>query len=283
MASTKITHRNKVFYESEIPARILVADNSKTIRELLKSLLTAEGHEVVLAKDGEEAINLFDPTTFDLVLLDVMMPKKDGFAVLEYIREELKLTLFPVIIITSRDETSNIIRAFDLGATDYVTKPFVQSELLSRVEARIRKKRFLDQLDDAETVLFALARLIEAKDSHTGDHCDRLAHMAIYFGKSLKLPLADLQALWKGSILHDIGKVTVPDRILLKPSQLNEDEWKIMRKHTLAGKKICEPLVSLKKAVDIIASHHERWDGSGYPQGLKGDEIPLLARNCRCL
>jgi len=257
---------------------ILLAEHDKIYQQSLKTILSDAGYNVSVVEDGQALLERFNYTQFDLLLMDVNLPLKDGFYILDYIREELNLKLFPVIIITSEEDVSDLVRAFDLGASDFLLKSLLKQEILARVDAQLRKKNILDHMDNSEAVLFALARLIEARDSETGDHCDRLAHMSIYFGQSLELPLEDLEALWKGSILHDIGKIIIPDRILLKPDRLSESEWEVMKRHVITSKKLCEPLVSLKKAMDIIVNHHEHWNGSGYPRGLRGEEIPYLAR-----
>jgi putative two-component system response regulator len=149
---------------------------------------------------------------------------------------------------------------------------------MARTRALLRLKRHTDELESAETTLLTLAQTIESRDPHTGDHCERLARMGTRLGRCLGLPESSLQALRRGGYLHDIGKVAIPDAILHKPARLTEEEWTVMRRHTVIGEGICRPLHSLALVLPIVRSHHERWDGSGYPDGLKGDAIPLLAR-----
>jgi putative two-component system response regulator len=151
-------------------------------------------------------------------------------------------------------------------------------ELVARVDSAVHHKRMTDQLDSAEAVLFALARMVEAKDEYTGDHCTRLAHNAVVFGEALGIQGEELTALRRAGVLHDIGKLGIPDSILRKPGKLDDAEWEIMRQHTSIGAALCEPLKSMRLTAPIVRHHHERWDGSGYPHGLAGDDIPLLAR-----
>ena len=142
----------------------------------------------------------------------------------------------------------------------------------------LRTKRVIDSLDEAESILFAMARIVDTRDSDTGDHCERLAELSVLIGSAMGLKAEELTALRQGGYLHDIGKVSTPDAILFKPGPLNSDEWEIMRQHTIVGESICQPMRSLRLVLPIIRHHHERWDGSGYPDGLRGEEIPLLAR-----
>ena len=184
----------------------------------------------------------------------------------------------PIIIVTGFDSFSLLPTCMDAGATDFIKKPFHPVELLSRVNSAIRLKHNTDNLDSAQSLLFTLARIVEAKDEITGDHCSRLAHGGVVFGNALGLDFESLLTLERGGILHDIGKLGIPDSILLKPGKLTEDEWEVMKLHVVIGEKLCRGLVTMKSVIPIIYYHHERWDGSGYPEGLKGEEIPLLVR-----
>jgi putative two-component system response regulator len=170
------------------------------------------------------------------------------------------------------------LRALTSGADDFLTRPVDKIELLARVRALLRLKRHTDELERAETVLFALAQSIESKDPYTEHHCDRLSKYASRLGKSLGLPQEQITALERAGIVHDIGKVAVPDAILLKPGKLTDEEWKIMREHPVIGERICAPLKSFRLVLPIIRHHHEKADGSGYPDGLRGEVIPITAR-----
>jgi putative two-component system response regulator len=164
------------------------------------------------------------------------------------------------------------------GADDFLNKPVNKHELLARVHSLLRLKRFTDELDNAESVLFSLALSIEAKDPYTEGHCDRLSKYSVALAERLGLPEELRVALRRGGLVHDIGKLGVPEQILLKPGPLTPEERKIMEQHTIAGERICAPLRSFRHVLPIIRHHHEKWDGSGYPDGLRGEQIPLIAR-----
>jgi len=181
-------------------------------------------------------------------------------------------------MITSMGAPDDVVHGMEVGADDYVTKPFNSVELIARVKAVIERKRLTDLLDDAEAVLFTLARLVEARDEGTSDHCDRLSYASVVFGKELGLNINDLEALRRGGVLHDIGKLGIPDSILLKKDKLNDEEWQIMKQHTTIGATLCSPLRTMKSTAEIVCYHHEKFDGTGYPAGLKGEAIPFLAR-----
>ena len=202
----------------------------------------------------------------------------DGNAVSRAIREELAEPLMPIIMVTGQDASSALEAGLQAGANDFVSKPFDPTELIARVRVAIKQKRLTDQLDTAESVLFAMARMVEAKDTHTAEHCTRLVKCCQVFGKALGLSPMELDTLSNGAVLHDIGKLWVPDHILTKPDRLDTDEWAVMSRHPVIGAQLCGGLNSVRHAVPIIRHHHERWDGSGYPDGLAGEEIPLLAR-----
>ena len=260
------------------PARVLIADDMATNRELIKQVLGNEKYIITEAVDGVDAISKIQSEKFDAVLLDIMMPNLDGFGVLKQVRSDPNYNLLPVILLTTLGSPDDIALGMEMGATDYVTKPFNAIELLARLKASVEHKRLTDRLDDTESVLFSLARMVESRDENTGDHCDRLSHMAVIFGEELGLSYEECEALRRGGVLHDIGKLGIPDSILLKKGKLDAEEWEIMKKHTTIGASLCAPLRTMQLTVDIIGSHHERWDGSGYPNGLAGKDIPLLAR-----
>lgn len=258
--------------------RVLVVDDMATNRKLVGYVLRPPEYQVFEASDGKQALDILSREAFDLVLLDVMMPGIDGFETCRRIRSELGLKLLPVIMLTSMGSTDNVVHGMDVGADDYVTKPFNSIELTARVRAAIERKHLVDRLDDAEMVLLSLGRMVEARDDDTGGHCDRLAHTGVVFGRELGLGVEDLDALRRGGVLHDIGKLGIPDNVLLKKGKLNADEWQIMKQHTVIGAALCSPLRTMRRTADIARCHHEKWNGTGYPDGLKGEEIPLIAR-----
>ena len=258
--------------------RVLVADDSEANRELLLELLTAEGYYVVLAADGSEAQGQIRSGSIDLALLDVVMPRPTGFEICQSMKSSEETRLIPVVLLTSLNSDADRIRGIMCGADDFLTKPVNKHELLARVYSLLRLKQFTDELDNAESVLFSLALTIEAKDPYTEGHCDRLSKYSVALAEKLGLPDELLTALRRGGSVHDIGKLAVPERILLKPGPLDPDERRMMQQHTIIGERICAPLRSFRNVLPIIRHHHEKWDGSGYPDGLKGEAIPLTAR-----
>jgi putative two-component system response regulator len=264
--------------ENLAAAKVLAVDDMVTNLKLLGFALRPPKYQIVEARDGMQALEILRRETFDVVLLDVLMPGIDGFETCRRIREELGLKLLPIIMVTSMGSPDDVVRGMEGGADDYITKPFNNVELIARVDAAVERKRLTDHLDDAETVLFSLARMVEARDRDTSDHCDRLSHIAVVFGQELGLEQEDLDALRRGGVLHDIGKLGIPDEILLKKGKLDVDEWQVMKQHAAIGAALCSPLRTMKRTADIAQYHHEKWNGSGYPEGLKGEAIPLVAR-----
>ncbi|MBI4444151.1 MAG: response regulator [Acidobacteria bacterium] len=257
---------------------ILVVDDEVSNCLLLQEVLGARGYYVVTANNGQQALDEFARVQPNLVLLDVVMPHLDGFEVCRRLKSNPATRLTPVVLTTGLAAQEHRIRGIEAGADDFLNKPIDHSELLARVRSLLSLKAHTDELESAESVLFALARSIEAKDPYTEGHCERLADYSVRFGERMGLPEEQLQALRRSGIVHDIGKVAVPDSILLKPGPLSEQEWAIMREHPATGERICAPLKSFRLVLPIIRHHHEKFDGSGYPDGLRGDEIPLTAR-----
>lgn len=261
------------------PYKVLVVDDDTAQRRLAHATLEAPKYLVVEAADGRQAVERLRGEDFDAVLLDKRMPQMDGHAVLRHIRQDLDEPMLPVIMLTAYgDGSDDIADALGLGATDFIRKPYDPLELTARVDAAVAHKRLTDQLEDAESILFAQARMAEARDHHTGDHVARVARNALVFGRALGLPAEDLLVLRRGAVLHDIGKLGIPDAVLLKPGGLDEAEWTVMKSHTVIGERLVSGMRRMRPAAEIIRSHHERWDGGGYPDGLRGEAIPLLAR-----
>jgi putative two-component system response regulator len=264
--------------EPKLTATVLVADDLEASRELLVELLSEEGYEVLQAEDGAHAADVFRSRRVDLALLDVMMPKRTGFELCHDIKSEAATRLIPVILITGLDSTEDRVQGIKAGADDFLSKPFSKEELLARVRSLIRLKQFTDELENAELVVFSLALGIESKDPYTAGHCDRLSKYSIALAERLGLPQELQVALRRAGIVHDIGKLAVPEHILLKPGPLTPEERRIMELHPAAGERICAPLKSFRHVLPIIRHHHEKVDGTGYPDALKGDSIPLTAR-----
>ncbi|WP_081402961.1 response regulator [Scytonema hofmannii] len=263
--------------DSDAP-KVLVVDDHAASRMTAVALLAMEGYEVIEADSGYTAIELVPQKQPDLILLDVMMPGMDGFEVCQLLKQEEATRLIPVIFITALNDRRSRIRGIEVGADDFLTKPFDRVELAARVKSLVQQKRLNEDLDHAEQVLFSIARAIESRDPNTGDHCERLMRLGEAFGEYLSLTRNQIRDLMWGGYLHDIGKVGIPDSVLLKQGKLTPEEWTIMKQHVLIGEKICQPLRSMRGVVPLIRHHHERWDGSGYPDGLVGEQIPRIAQ-----
>ncbi len=257
---------------------ILVVDDDEDQLRVFALLLRKHGFEVITAPDGQTALDLVKAEDPALVLLDVNMPGLNGFEVCQRIKANPETRLTPVVLVTTLTATEDRVRGLEAGADDFLSKPVDRNELLARTRSLLNLKAYVDELEKAESVLISLARSIEARDPYTGDHCERLAKQSAQLGKRVGLPEEQLTALRRGGFLHDIGKVSIPDAILLKPGPLTAEEIGLMKVHTIVGERICSPLKTLRQVLPIIRHHHEKLDGSGYPDGLRGDEIPFAAR-----
>jgi putative two-component system response regulator len=258
--------------------KVLVVDDSAANRELIEACLAGVDCDVTLAEDGFSALKAVEISPPDLVLLDVQMPTMDGYQVCKRIKADPRMRLVPVVMITALNHIDDRIKALESGADDFMSKPVERVELVARVKSALRLKSVYDRLDSAEQVIFALASAVEAKDSHTERHTQRVAETARHMGVRLGLAEADLDALYRGGMVHDIGKIGIDDAILRKPGPLNSEEVTKMREHPMIGVNIVRPLRSGSDILPIIRHHHEWFDGRGYPDGLRGNEIPLLAR-----
>jgi putative two-component system response regulator len=223
-------------------------------------------------------LQILEHERVDLVVVDLVMPEMSGPDFCRLLKAERKTHLIPILMTTSVQGADNEIAGIESGADEFLIKPLLPAVARTRIRAMLRNKALIDSLEEAESILFALAQSVEHRDRHTGQHCERLAAYSIALGKALGLQRRDLVTLYRGGFLHDIGKVSIPDAILFKRGLLTEEEWQTMRLHTLRGEEICRPMKTLAPVLPIIRSHHERWDGSGYPDGLAGEDIPLLAR-----
>jgi putative two-component system response regulator len=257
--------------------RVLVVDDVEGNVRLAESVLGPEGYVVSWAHDGESALAEIHRHHPDLILLDVMMPGLDGFETCRQLKKDPATRLIPVVLVTALRDSRDRIRGIEAGADDFLSNPFNPHELRARVGSLVRIKRYTDDLESADAMILSLAMTIEARDASTNGHCQRLAAYASALGARIGLSDADLAALRRGGFLHDIGKVGIPDAVLLKRGPLSPDEYKVMQSHTLIGDRLCGGLRSLRAVRPIVRNHHERLDGSGYPDALKGDDIPLLA------
>jgi putative two-component system response regulator len=257
---------------------VLVVDDSAANRELIEACLAGIDCRVRLAADGPSALAAIEAAAPDLVLLDVQMPGMDGYTVCRRLKASSALRLVPVVMITALDRSNDRVQALEAGADDFMSKPVERLELVARVRSALRLKAVYDRLDSAEHVIYSLAAAVEAKDSYTERHTNRVAESARYLGVRMGLPEEDLDALYRGGIVHDIGKIGVPDAVLQKPGPLNADELVVMRAHPEIGENIVRPLRTGSDLLPIVRHHHEAFDGHGYPDGLRGTGIPLLAR-----
>jgi putative two-component system response regulator len=258
--------------------KILVVDDEPLNVEVFSRLMVRLGYEVMTAANGELALQSVSTYRPDLILLDVNMPGIDGFEVCRRLKSDPKTRLIPIVLITGLTASEDRVRGIEAGADDFLAKPPVIAELEARVRSLTRLKRYTDELDSAESVILSLGLTIEARDPYTQGHCQRLAKYATALGTRLGLDDDQLVALHRGGFLHDVGKVAIRDAVLLKPGRLTPSEYAEMKQHTVIGHNLCSELRSLDDVRPIVRHHHERPDGTGYPDQLKGEAIPLLAR-----
>jgi putative two-component system response regulator len=259
-------------------SRVLVVDDEPAIAELLRRLLVKDGYTVDVFTDGQEALHALPTLRPHIVLLDVNMPGLSGIDVCRRLKQDPAHRLTPVVMVTGQTHRDVRLEGLEAGADDFLGKPVDPQELIIRVRSLVRIKRYTDDLDSAASIILAMALLIEARDGNTEGHCHRMANYATALGRTLGLGDDDLQALHRGGFLHDIGMLAIPDAVLKKSGPLDPEEFELMKSHTTVGDSLCGNLRSLDSVRPIIRHHHERYDGSGYPDGLKGDEIPFLAQ-----
>ncbi len=293
--------------------KILVVDDDENVRDLIKEILSLEGYQVFTAKNGKEALEKINTLNPDIALIDYLLPKLDGISLCKIIKHDPEIFDIGVVLITGLNNLETRIKGISAGADDFLTKPFFVPELKARIKSLAKVKKYRDFLNTYQHVLekeverktkelqkaylnlqqayeeiknlsleiiFRLAKAAECRDRHTGFHIQRVSYYSVKIAEELKLSQEQIELIKYSSPLHDIGKLGIPDSILLKPSSLNEDEWEIMKSHTVIGAKILQgsKIKYLKAAEKVALYHHERWDGTGYPYGLKKNKIPLLAR-----
>ncbi len=260
------------------PHRILVVDDDERVRKFLALLLLREDYEVVAAASAREAEMRIEHAPPDLVLLDLNLGQSSGLDVLRFIRGNGATRLTPVVMMTAFGNRQQRLEALREGVTDFLDKPMSQEELVPRIRALVKLKTYTDALEDAERVIVALARMIDARDPGTSRHSERVSRLAGLLGKRIGLSPRELAAVERGGLFHDIGKIALRDAVLLKPGRLTPLERKEMERHPMEGHRLIKPMKSLAFALDVVTYHHERYDGSGYPEGLSGEKIPLTAR-----
>lgn len=261
--------------------RILLAEDDDILREMITSILQLEKYEVICASDGQEALNLFQATAPDMVVSDIGMPFMDGYALLDAVRKLPEGAMVPFLFLSAYSEHKNFRQARELGADDYLVKPFEMRELLDAVQIRLERRRASLLFDTHQAhlqTIILLANIIEARDAYTRGHVERVQQLALRLGHALGWSASDIALLEYGALLHDVGKIAIPEAILNKPGKLTLDETEIMRSHTTTGAKILLGVSHLQRAAPFARCHHERWDGNGYPDGLAGEKIPREGR-----
>jgi putative two-component system response regulator len=262
----------------ESRARVLVVEDDLANRVLLSRLLQRGGYDVTAVADGYTALDEVLQCDAQVVLLDVGLPGIDGLEVCRRLRARPATRMLPIILLTGRSTADDVIEGLDAGADDFVAKPYEIDVLMARIRSSLRLRAALAEMEAAHGVVAALANAVEAKDVTTESHCQRLAGYAGRLAQTIGLDGADLRAVTYGALLHDVGKIGIAESILTKPGPLTDAEWAEMRRHPEIGEQICAPLASSRQFIPIIRGHHERWDGRGYPDGLRGEDIPLGAR-----
>jgi putative two-component system response regulator len=275
----------------EVKSKILIVDDELVIRETLKALLSND-YQLYFAENGMVGLEMAIKFQPDMMLLDVMMPQLDGFEVCRRVRSAPELVEIPIIMITALDDRTSRLNGLRAGVDDFLTKPFDTIELLTRVQtvARLnRYRRIVEQRNELEAAHQALIRsydktiegwvhALDLRDKETEGHSLRVTEMTLKFAQLVGIDEKQFEDVRRGALLHDVGKLGIPDAILLKPGRLTEEEWKIMRMHPVYAHEWLSPIDFLRPALDIPYCHHEKWDGSGYPRGLRGEDIPIFAR-----
>jgi putative two-component system response regulator len=257
---------------------VLIVDQIEVNRRLLRAMLRAEKYRILEATRAPEAMAMIEAERVDLIIVDFMLPGMGGPEFCRTVKSDRRKRLIPILMLTNVQGVENEVVGIDSGADEFLMKPLHHAVVRTRIRAMLRNKAAIDSLEEAEAILFALAQAIENRDKYTWGHCQRLSWYSVSLGQAIGLPEPDLLALHRGGFLHDIGKVAIPDAVLHKPGRLDSNEWAMMRSHTVKGEDICRPMKSLLPVLPLIRSHHERWDGSGYPDNLTREKIPLVAR-----
>ena len=258
--------------------RVLIVDDDPTIALFLTRLLEADGHQVAIVDTGPAALAEVAARPPDLVLLDLGLPGLCGLEVCRRLKADPATRLIPILVLTGADPTDTRVGAWEAGADEYLTKPARAADVAARARSLLRLKAALDELDSAQAALSAFARAVEAKCPHTLGHTERVTELAVRLGDRMGLSGSERETLRRGALLHDIGKISIPDAVLNKPGKLTADEYAVVKRHPLEGVRIVEPLRSLRATLPLIRWHHERRDGTGYPDGLVDGAIPPAAK-----
>ena len=268
-------------FEASIPdhqACVLLVVDDLTQLQLLRNMLSPDGYKLIWANEGSIALTAVAEQAPDIVVLDLHMPNTDGFAVLDQMQAAPRTRRIPVVLLTTSGEHPERLRALEAGAADFLFTPVNGEELRARVRSLVRGKRHADDSAQSEHVLCALACAVEARDPSLRGHCERLSCLVLPLGQDLGLGVRELSTLRTGAYLHDLGKVALPDSLLLKSSPLTQSDWAAIRTHPVIGEDILRPLQSLDPVRTLVRHHHEHLDGSGYPDGLRADALSLPVR-----
>ncbi len=261
-----------------LPARILIVEDGEQVRRLLHQLLVTHGYAVEECETGNAALDSIALRPPDLVLLDLELPDISGHEILQRVRSNPSTRMLPVIVLTGLATTSEKIRTYAEGVTDFLAKPFSPEELLARMQALVSLKQFADEHEHAEHLILAFAKLIDARDPHTAGHSGRVAEFAEGIAARLGFDAAARHDLRRGALFHDIGKIVTPDVILHKTEKLTPVERAVIEQHPAVGSDLLADIRTMRAALPIVRHHHEKLDGSGYPDGLTGEEIPMAVR-----
>lgn len=264
--------------EKEKAPLILIVDDLEDHLELMEAILMKEGYRVQTTMHVERAIQLTEDISPDLAILDVMMPGMSGFELCKKLKVLSKKKFFPIILVTSLNQLEDKITGLEVGADDFFSKPFNSIELTTKIRSLIKLRKLQDELESSEDIILTLAIAIEAKDPYTKGHSERVGSFSAEFARFIGLSEKDIINVKKGGILHDIGKIGLNEAILHKKAPLSEEEVEVIRRHPEVGMEIVKPLQSLRQILPVIKHHHERWDGKGFPDELKGEQIPVTAR-----
>jgi len=267
-----------VLFSEPQSARILVIDDDDYVRRLLRRLLSPIGYAVEEAATAEDGLARVRAEPPDLVLLDLHLPDRSGHDVLEAIRADPTTRLLPVVMLTGMATAAEKMRAQAEGVTDFIPKPFSQEELLPRVRALVMLKLFADEHEHAEHVILTLARTIDARDPYTAGHSGRVAEYADRIAVRMGLDAAARNDMRRGALFHDLGKIVIPDAILRKPGPLTPEERAVIEEHPVVGHELLSPMKTMRRTLPVVYHHHERLDGSGYPEGISGAAIPMTVR-----
>jgi putative two-component system response regulator len=281
-----------LYKENNMSSMVLIVDDEYAGRETLQSILEGEGYQLEMAENGMQALEKARKLSPDVILLDVMMPGMTGFEVCQRIRSDPQIAEIPIIILTALDDRESLLNALKAGADDFISKPFDRYELRARLLGITRLNRYQKLLQERtklqeanvqllnayEATIESLSHALDLRDRETEGHSQRVTELTVQLAQALNMSSEEIMHLRRGSLLHDVGKIGIPDSILQKPAPLTDQEWAIMRRHPQLAYDMLNPIEYLRPALEIPLNHHENWDGAGYPRGLKGEEIPLAAR-----